>query len=111
MGTRDVSETLKATMARGREARRRGKQRVLEDEKDSEEDGTERRGKTRLREAAVMTVEAIAMGRRCRSGAFALRRRQARRGARQVCGEVAGGGAEDGQVMNYRDIKVVLVGK
>jgi hypothetical protein len=48
----------------------------------------------------VMTAEAIAMGRRCRSGASALRRQRARRAARQACGEVASGGVGDGQVMN-----------
>jgi len=73
MGTRDASESfLKATTARGGKAQRqrRGKQRVLED-------GVERRGKARWKEAATVTVEAIAMGmvRRCRSGASALRRR------------------------------------
>jgi hypothetical protein len=63
MGTRDASESfLKAAMARGEEAwwRRRGKRRVLED--GEEEDGTERRGMARQREAAVVTVEAISMG-------------------------------------------------
>ena len=114
MGTRDASKSfLKVAMPRGEEAwrRRRGKQRILEDDdkEDNEEDGGERRGKARLREVAVVTVEAIAMGmvQRCRGGASALRRwravgavRRARGAAARVTrrahGAAAGGGVGDG---------------
>ena len=72
----------------------RGKRRVLgdEEEEDNEEDGAERRGKARQREAAVVTLEAIAMGmvRRCRSEASALRRRRVVGAVRQACGAAAG---------------------
>jgi hypothetical protein len=102
MGTRDASESfLKVAMTRGREAQRRqrtGKRRVLEDE--DEEDGMERRGKARRREAAAVIVKAIAMGMVPRWGVGFMSvasGRSSRAGARSSW---TGDGVGDGQVMN-----------
>ena len=68
-------------------------------EDDEEEDGTERRGKARWKEAATVTVEAIAMGmvRRCRvcftSAASGRSNGRAARQAHQAVAESDGASA------------------